>query len=71
MSPVTLKVRELRESLGLSQAQLAEAVGVRQATISDIETGKAKTLRLALLEGLAFALKVPARDLIGETKRRK
>ena len=70
MSPVSLKLREIRERRGLSQAQLAAAAGVRQATISDLETGKAKTLRLTLLEALAVALDVPARDLIGETKKR-
>jgi transcriptional regulator with XRE-family HTH domain len=47
---------EWRTLRGYSQQQLAELVGVRQATISDIETGKAKTLRLALLDKLAKVL---------------
>ena len=47
---------EWRTLRGFSQQQLASLVGVRQATISDIETGKAKTLRLALLDKLAKVL---------------
>lgn len=70
MSPVTLNLKELREKAELSQSDLADAVGVRQATISDLETGKAKTLRLSLLEALARVLKVPARELIAESRRR-
>lgn len=64
MSPVTLNLRQYREKAGLNQFELAEIVGVRQATISDLETGKAKTLRLSLLESLADALGVDAKDLI-------
>lgn len=33
-------VKRLRESLGVSQGQLAKRMGVRQATVSDWETGK-------------------------------
>lgn len=45
-----------RTKRGLSQTDLARAVGVRQATLSDLETGKAKVIRLALLDALARAL---------------
>lgn len=34
------KLRELREKYGLSQAQLAEKVGVSRQAINAIETGK-------------------------------
>jgi putative transcriptional regulator len=33
-------IRELRESLGLSQAALGEALGVSRQTVNSIETGK-------------------------------
>ena len=33
------RVRELRESLGLTQQQLAGELGVRQQTVSEWETG--------------------------------
>jgi len=34
------EILELRESLGLSQAKMAEELGVRQQTISEWETGR-------------------------------
>lgn len=41
-------IREYRESSGISQAELAEQLGVRQATISDWEKGKTGPSPLAL-----------------------
>jgi transcriptional regulator with XRE-family HTH domain len=64
MTPVRLMIKRFREDAGLSQMELADKVGVRQATISDIETGKAKTVRLSLLEALADALGKDAAELI-------
>lgn len=40
-------ITEYREITGMSQAELAEQLGVRQATISDWEQGKAEPSRLA------------------------
>ena len=46
------EVKTTRAALGISQARLADLLGVRQATISDWENGKGETLpevvRLAL-----------------------
>ncbi len=36
------RIRYLRERLGLTQAELAERIGVRDATVSDWERGTAK-----------------------------
>ena len=36
------KIRQLRESRGMTQQGLADAVGVTQATVSDWENGKIK-----------------------------
>jgi HTH-type transcriptional regulator/antitoxin HipB len=58
-------IRRARRSLGLSQATLAEKTGLRQATISQIETGhpgtKIETL-LAVLAALDLQLQVAARS---------
>jgi transcriptional regulator with XRE-family HTH domain len=63
MTPLVLSLKSHREKAGLSQAELAEVVGVRQATISDLETGKSRRVELDLLERLASALGVKAAAL--------
>lgn len=60
---------EWRSLRGFTQQELAAAVGVRQATISDIETGKARTLRLALLDKLANVLRVEPATLLTKPEK--
>ena len=49
------RIREMRTELGLSQAQLAEMVGVSRNTISSIETGQfSPTAKLALIICIAL-----------------
>lgn len=49
------RIREMRTDLGLSQAQLAEMVGVSRNTISSIETGQfSPTAKLALIICIAL-----------------
>ncbi|MDQ2667395.1 MAG: helix-turn-helix transcriptional regulator [Gemmatimonadota bacterium] len=62
MTPIRLRVQELREALGWSQRDLAEKAGVRQATVSQAEQGGG--VNLATLEKLANALDVNAAALI-------
>lgn len=72
MTPIRLRVQELREALGWSQRDLAEKAGVRQATVSQAESGKG--VNLATLEKLADALDVNASALIvhdREPKKRR
>lgn len=57
---LTLKnrIKETRTELGLSQAQLAEMVGVSRNTISSIETGQfSPTAKLALVICIALEKK--------------
>ncbi len=53
----------LRKHRGLTQDQLAEAVGVRQPRIAEVERGDANP-RLLTLSKLAFALGVPVGALL-------
>ena len=56
------KVKEARSEKGLSQAQLAEMVGVSRNTISSIETGQfSPTAKLALV--ICIALEKKFEDL--------
>jgi transcriptional regulator with XRE-family HTH domain len=58
MSPLVLRVRELREALGLTQAELAERAGVRRATVNRIENARVTAIDLEVLGKLASALRV-------------
>jgi transcriptional regulator with XRE-family HTH domain len=69
MSP--LRLRELREAAELSQEELAARVGARQATISDLERGKAIRIDLALIDRLAKALGIEPGELFVRTPARK
>ena len=58
MSPLMLRVRELREALGITQAELADRAGVRRATINRIENAHVTAIDLEVLEKIADALRV-------------
>jgi transcriptional regulator with XRE-family HTH domain len=70
MTPVTLRVRELREARGLTQGALAEKAGLRRATVNRIEMGRVKGVDLRTLELLADALEVDAAMLVKHERRR-
>jgi transcriptional regulator with XRE-family HTH domain len=73
--PVVLTLRALREKAGMTQAELAEAVGVRIATISDLERNVSRRIDLDMIEALCKALSAKLDDPVTpgdlfETKRR-
>ena len=63
-------LRRYRQRKGWSQPELSDRSGVRQTTISDIETGKMVNVRIATLEKLAAALGIRVTKLL-DTGRRK
>ncbi len=58
-----VQLAEIRKQLGMTQAQLAEAAGLSQARISQIENGKAVSLESlrAYVTGLGGHLDIVAR----------
>jgi len=58
VTPISLRIRELRRARGWSQAELARRAGVRQATVSRMESGATTKVSLRVLERLAGALEV-------------
>ncbi len=66
MTPIVLRIREYRLKRGLTQEELADRASTRQATISDLETGRTQRVELDLLQRLADALRCKPKDLIGD-----
>ena len=62
-----IRIKERRTELKITQAQLAELVGIGQSTISEIESGRHQpTIELALLIARALQTSV---DNIFEVKQ--
>ena len=59
------RIRKRRQEVGLSQRELARRLGIRHATISDLERGVQKDMSIVLLRGLARALGVTSDWIIG------
>ncbi|MDB4916557.1 MAG: hypothetical protein JWM95_4201 [Gemmatimonadetes bacterium] len=71
MTPIRLRLKELREARGLTQLALGELADVRQATISEMESGRRQRIDLDILERLADALGVePSALLERDAKKR-
>ena len=56
MSPLALRIKELRAARGWSQRELSRRAEVRQATVSHLESRNVKTVDLSILERIAKAL---------------
>ena len=64
MTPVGLRVRELREAKGLTQEELAAKAEVRRATLSAIENSQTKGVDFDTLDRIARVLGVEPGFLI-------
>ncbi len=58
MTPILLRIRELRRARGWTQTELARRAGIRQATVSRLEGNAVSSVNLGVLEKLAAALEV-------------
>ena len=61
------RLRELRQQRGLTQAEIAQALGIDQSLISEYERGVVR-LHGSLIVGLAKLLKVQTDQLLGVEK---
>ena len=59
------RVRTLRKALGLTQEELADRVGLRQAQISELESAR-NNIKIDNLHRLAAALGVRPHDLLDD-----
>jgi transcriptional regulator with XRE-family HTH domain len=73
MTPVedfARRIRALRSSRGISQAELATAAGLSRGYLSRVEIGM-QSPTLEVIERLAAALKVKPSDLLEDKPRRR
>ncbi len=56
MTPLSLRIREVRQVKGWTQAELARRAGIRRATVNRIENARVKAIDLEVLKKLAKAL---------------
>ena len=56
MAALRIRIREFRDTLGWTQAELAERAGIRRATVNRIENAHVKAIDLDVLDKLARAL---------------
>ena len=59
------RIRKRRQEVRFSQRELARRLGIRHATISDLERGVQQNMSIVLLRGLARTLGVTSDYLIG------
>ena len=71
MDTLGTRVRKLQENLGLSQAELAKAAHMTQATISRLLSNKLHQLKSDRLKALADALHVSTDFLLGEDESQR
>ncbi len=62
------KVKRLRRGGGLTQVELAQASGVSQGTIAQIEKGEVDNPRPSTIKKLAGALGVSGMDLLDDVE---
>lgn len=68
ISVIGENIHKIRSLKGISAYEVAKRAGVGAATISEIESGKRKSLKSNTLEKIAAALGVSANDLMGDTE---
>jgi HTH-type transcriptional regulator/antitoxin HipB len=71
MSPLVLRVRDLRKAAGMTQAQLAQRAGIRRATVNRIENDRVTAIDLKVLEKIADALEVEPGSIVVRARERK
>ena len=69
LAAIEVRIKELRELKGWSQAELARRSGVSQSTISRLEAGTTPSIDLNNLENLAKALRCDPGYLIVKKAR--
>ena len=70
MQTISDRVRELRRARGLDQRELAARAGVSMQTVSNLETGRLRDLKVSTLSALARSLGVSPAELLSPMSAR-
>lgn len=65
MDFVQIRLKALRIKLGLTQTEIAEKLGMKQATYQKLESGKTPDMRISTLTHICKTLDVSADWLLG------
>jgi transcriptional regulator with XRE-family HTH domain len=68
LQQVGFRIRELRNSRGLTQAQLAESCGLHRTFIGSVERGE-RNIAILNLRLISRKLRIPLADLFGEQQK--
>ncbi|MCW0483504.1 helix-turn-helix domain-containing protein [Gaoshiqia sediminis] len=58
MKPIGERIKEIRQSKGISQTIVAETCGIKQSSYANIENGKTQNITIEIGKGIARALDV-------------
>ncbi|MFO7882259.1 MAG: helix-turn-helix transcriptional regulator [Kosmotogaceae bacterium] len=57
-----MKIKEIREEMGITQEELANVAGISRTTLSKIERGKMKVTDFFLADAMAAYLDLPVEE---------
>ena len=68
--PIIINVDVMLAKRKMQSQELAEKIGITQANLSILKTGKAKALKLSTLEAICKALDCQPADLLEKKKKK-
>ena len=71
MTPIVLRLRELRKAKGLTQVELASRTGIDQSAISRIENGDTSAMYFSVIDRLCSALDCEPGDLLKRATKQR
>ncbi|MGC9383499.1 MAG: helix-turn-helix domain-containing protein [Kosmotogaceae bacterium] len=66
-----MKIREIREEMGITQKELANVAGISRTTLSKIERGRTKVTDFFLADAMAAYLDIPVEEAFPEFKKNR
>lgn len=68
--PITIHLNQVLSDRGMKSIELAEIIGITQANLSILRSGKAKAIRFSTLEAICKALDCQPGDILAYSQIR-